>query len=245
MRKVVIFGATSAIAQAAARVFAESGDAVFLVARDRDKVDIVATDLTVRGVAEVRKEVLDLADIASHRGLIERIVQGFGKIDVALIAYGTLGDQRACERDFALAEKEFRTNFLSAASLITELANYFERQSSGVLAVITSVAGDRGRQSNYVYGAAKGGLSIFLAGVRNRLAASGVSVVNIKPGFVDTPMTASMRKGALFVTPDVIGQGIVKAINQRRNVAYLPWFWLWIMLIIKHIPEPIFKRLKL
>ena len=130
-------------------------------------------------------------------------------------------------------------------SFLTPVANYFEKLQKGTIAVGSSVAGDRGRQSNYLYGTAKGAKTIFLQGLRNRLTKSGVQVLTIKPGFVDTPMTAHIEKGPLFVDPEVIAQGIMKAIKNKRDVVYLPFFWRWIMLIIKLIPEKIFKRLSL
>lgn len=144
-----------------------------------------------------------------------------------------------------MAMMELQTNFTTVVSLLTLLANLFERQGRGSIAVISSVAGDRGRQSNYVYGAAKGALTIYLQGLRNRLAKANVHVLTIKPGFVDTPMTRDFKKGLLWVGPDVIARGIVKAIDKRKDVAYLPFFWRYIMFIIKIIPERIFKRLSL
>jgi len=141
--------------------------------------------------------------------------------------------------------KEFTTNCASVISLLRILADYFEQQRRGCIAVISSVAGDRGRQSNYVYGAAKGAVTVFLQGLRNRLYKSGVAVVTIKPGTVDTPMTAGMKKGLLFASASSVGQGIYKAMLARKEVVYLPWFWRPIMFIIRSIPEPIFKKLSL
>jgi short-subunit dehydrogenase len=156
-----------------------------------------------------------------------------------------LGDQKACEQDFSLAEKEIRTNFLSCVSLLTLISNEMEKEKAGTIAVISSVAGDRGRQSNYIYGSAKGALNLFLQGLRNRMYPLGVRVLTIKPGFVDTPMTAAFKKNILFAKPDQIARGIVKAIDRKKDVVYLPFFWWGIMAIIKAIPEWIFKRLKL
>lgn len=245
MRNILILGATSAIAQATARILAERGDRLFLVGRNAEKLKQVAEDLGARGAAEVITGVLDFANLEEHQQILSEVYDQFSPLDVVLIAYGSLGDQKACERNFSLAEYEFNTNFLSVCALLNELARHFEQQKKGVLAVISSVAGDRGRQSNYIYGAAKGGLSIYLQGLRNRLQPAGVQVVTIKPGFVDTPMTAHLDQGPLYVAPDVVARGIVKAMEKKKNVVYLPWFWRWIMLIIKSIPEPIFKRLKL
>ena len=168
-----------------------------------------------------------------------------GDLDVVLIAYGTLSNQVACEADAALTLRELNTNFLSVASLLTELANRLKHQGHGTLAVISSVAGDRGRPSNYVYGSAKGALSLFLQGLRGRLFHVGVHVLTIKPGFVDTPMTADVKKNPLFASPQRVGADIVRACDQGRNVLYTPFFWRFVMTVIRLIPEPLFKRLKL
>ena len=190
-------------------------------------------------------EALDLDDLARHEALVERAATALGGLDGALLAHGMLGDQEAAQRSYAEAEKVLRTNFLSAASLLTPLANRFEAQRAGTLVVISSVAGDRGRQSNYVYGASKGALSVFLQGLRNRLARSGVAVVTVKPGFVDTPMTAALKKNALFATPEQVARGILRAADSAQDEVYLPGFWRLIMFLIRAIPERIFKRLKL
>jgi short-subunit dehydrogenase len=171
--------------------------------------------------------------------------QALGGIDMALIAHGVLGDQDNAQADFTVAAAILHTNFLSAVSLITWLANYFEVRKRGTLAVISSVAGDRGRKSNYVYGASKGALNIFLDGVRNRIDRSGVHVLTIRPGFVATPMTAHLPKGPLFASPTKIAQGIIKAVKGRKDVVYVPAFWAPIMLIIRSIPQSIFKKMNL
>lgn len=245
MRKVLIIGATSAIAQETAKRFAEDGDQLFLAGRNPEKLDALVADLRVRGAGKTASMALDLNDFGQHPRLVNMAFEALGGLDTVLVAHGTLSDQKACEQDFQVALKEYHTNFLSAVSLLTLLANRFEAQGHGCLAVISSVAGDRGRQSNYFYGSAKGGLSVFLQGLRNRLAPSGVQVLAIKPGFVDTPMTAGFKKGALWVGPDVIAAGIHRAICRRSDEVYLPWFWRVVMIVIKNIPERIFKRLKL
>lgn len=245
MRRVVIFGATSAIAQETAKLFAARGDRIFLVARDPSRLEAIAADLQVRGAAQVAYEAADLDELERHRPLLEQAEGALDGLDTALIAHGTLGDQRGCEEDFDRALQEFQTNLLSPASILTHLANRFEAAGAGSIAVISSVAGDRGRQSNYVYGAAKAGLTAFSSGMRNRLHRRGVHLLTIKPGFVDTPMTAQFPKGPLFVAPQVVARGIVRAIDKRRSSVYLPWFWRPIMAVIRAIPEPIFKRLSL
>ncbi|MDC0713067.1 SDR family oxidoreductase [Stigmatella sp. ncwal1] len=245
MKKVLILGATSAIAQATVRLLAARGAALYLVGRNAANLDAVAKDAATRGASKVEQQSLDLDDTAAHESLVERAAQALGGLDSALIAHGVLGEQKACERSWTEAEKVLRTNFLSAASLLTVLGNRFEAQKSGTLVVISSVAGDRGRQSNYVYGASKGALTVFLQGLRNRLASSGVAVVTVKPGFVDTPMTAHVAKNKLFATPEQVARGILRAADGRKNEVYVPGFWAIIMLIVRTIPEGIFKRMKL
>ena len=245
MLKVLIIGATSAIAEATARRYAQRGARVFLVARNTTRLADLAADLRVRGAAEVGHAVLDVNDLAAHAGVLDHAWQWLDGINVALIAHGTLPDQAACETSVQTALAEFATNASSTIALMTALAPRLEAQRQGVLAVISSVAGDRGRQSNYLYGAAKAAVSTFASGLRQRLAKAGVYVLTIKPGFVDTPMTREFRKGVLWTTPDAVAKGIVRAADRGRSVVYLPGFWLPIMLIIRHIPEFVFKRLKL
>jgi NAD(P)-dependent dehydrogenase (short-subunit alcohol dehydrogenase family) len=247
MRKILILGANSAIARAYARREAEGGASLFLVSRSASKLAATVDDLKVRAGAEGRVfgEAADLTDVSRHEALIAAATGRLGGLDVVLVAHGELGDQKAAERDFGVAAQILTTNFLSPVSLLSSLANHFETQKHGTLAVITSVAGDRGRQSNYVYGTSKGALSIFLAGLRHRLWRAGVSVVDLKLGFVDTPMTAELPKGPLWAKPDAVARGIQRAIARRCSVAYVPWFWRYIMLIVRNVPERLFLRTKL
>lgn len=246
MNNWIVVGACSAIAEATARIWAARGGKLFLLARNQEKLEMLAQDLKVRGAQDVHIKLFDACDYTSHKGLLLEAEQKLGKVDGIFVAHGTLPDQSACEADFSVAEKEFNTNGLSVISLVTEAANYFSAQREGNIAVITSVAGDRGRQSNYLYGSAKASVSTFLEGVRNRLAKQGVNVLTIKPGFVDTPMTDGMDKsGPLWAQPEDVAMSIIKGIDKKRNVIYVPWFWQIIMLIIRHIPEFIFKKLSL
>ncbi len=246
MRNILIIGATSAIAEATARRFAATGARFYLVGRNTERLTAIARDLEIRTGQPAAHESLNLDQIDQHPALLERVSQTFGGIDIALIAHGTLPDQNACQQSVEKTLAAIHTNALSVISLATLLANDFETRGRGTLIAISSVAGDRGRQSNYVYGAAKGMVSLFLQGLRNRLSSQGVQVITVKPGFVDTPMTAAFeKKGLLWAQPDQIAQGIVAAVERGRNEIYLPGFWRWIMLIIQHIPEGIFKRLKL
>ena len=245
MQKILIIGATSAIAEATARRFAQRGDALYLLARNGERLGHLLADLKLRGAASTAGARFDANDFAAHAGAIEDAAAAMGGLDAVLIAHGTLPDQKACEADPALALREIGTNALSVISLLTLIGNRFEAQRAGAIAVIGSVAGDRGRQSNYVYGSAKGMLAIFLQGLRNRLQKAGVGVLTIKPGFVDTPMTAAFPKGPLWATPDQVAQAIVKAMDRRADVLYTPFFWLGIMAVIRAIPESIFKKLSL
>ena len=188
---------------------------------------------------------MDVLDCGRHEATIREAEARLDGLDAVLIAHGTLPDQSACERSFELTRAEFETNCLSTLSLLTHLANHFQPRRHGTIAVISSVAGDRGRRSNYVYGAAKGAVSIFLQGLRNRLHPSGVRVVTIKPGFVDTPMTVAFRKNALWAQPEGVAKGIYRAMAGGTDIAFVPWFWRWIMVLIRTIPEFVFKRLSL
>lgn len=245
MEKLAVFGATSAIAQATARHFAADGARFFLVGRNEEKLRHVADDLTVRGARLAETRTADLTQLNRHDELVRAADAALGGLDAALIAHGSLSDQKACERDVECLLREFATNALSFLSLLTLLANYFEARRAGTLAAITSVAGDRGRESNYVYGAAKAAVSTFLGGLRLRLRKAGVQVVTIKPGFVDTPMTAAYPKNLLFASADRVGRGIYRAMRRGRGVVYLPWFWRPLMRVIRELPEPLFRRLPL
>src|SRR5215467_13056020 len=196
----------------------------------------MAEDLRVRGAAQVETIALDANEMPRHESALAQAERALGGLDTVLIAHGTLPDQQACQSSVEATIEAFTTNTLSAISLLTLIANRFEQQRTGTIAVISSVAGDRGRQSNYVYGTAKSALSTFTQGLRNRLSRSGVSVVTIKPGFVDTPMTAAFKKGALWATPQAVARSIHRAMTKGQDIVYTPWFWRWIMAIIRAVP---------
>ena len=244
MRKVFIAGATSAIAQETARLFATEGAALFLVARNAERLAAVAEDLRVRGAARVEAVAADLNEFDRHPALVEQAAHALGGLDILLVAHGILGDQKVCEVDFARARQVIDTNFTGVVSLLTPAAAFFEQQKSGCIVVLGSVAGDRGRQSNYVYGSSKAALDVFLQGLRNRLYPAGVRVVTVKPGFVDTPMTAQIQKNALFAHPATVARGIWTAIAKGKDITYLPAFWWPIMIAVRHLPEVIAKRFK-
>lgn len=240
VREVVVVGATSAVAQAAIRLWAARGAALALVGRSEDALQRVAADARVRGAAAVTTHAGDLSDAAFIDSLCTTVAPV-----VALVAHGSLTDSARAEASADYLDYELTLNFVSTAQWMQRLALSCERAGGGTVVAISSVAGDRGRGSNHAYGAAKAGVTAFCSGLRARMSARGVHVVTVKPGFIDSPMTAHIaKKGALWATPEAIATGILAAINKRRDVVYLPGFWALIMLIIKHVPERIFKRLK-
>jgi short-subunit dehydrogenase len=238
-------GATSAIAEATARRFAARGDALFLVARNAQRLQAVADDLNIRGAHMAATYLFDACEMDGYSNMLDAAAAQMGGIDAALIAHGTLSDQLACQVSIDLLSQEFATNALSFMGLCTHLANRFEAQRHGVIAVISSVAGDRGRQSNYVYGAAKAAVTAFTSGMRQRLYPQGVGVVTIKPGFVATPMTSAFKKGLLWASPETVARSIVQAMDKGTPVVYAPWFWRPIMWVVTSVPEFIFRRLRI
>ncbi len=246
MKNILVIGATSAIAIACSRLWAVEDAAFFLVGRKADRLQQTADDLSTRGASAVHTHVVDLNELDKHEKLIELCFSELGKIDVALIAYGTLPNQQACEQDVDETIRAFYSNGLSVIALLTLIANKMEVQAEGSIIVISSVAGDRGRFSNYVYGSAKAAVSAFCEGLRARLFNAGVHVLTIKPGFVDTPMTKNLSFPKFLVaSPEKVAGDIVTAVSKKKNVIYTPWFWRFIMFVIVHIPGFVFKRLKL
>jgi short-subunit dehydrogenase len=241
---VLILGATSAIARGTAAAFAARGDNLYLASRDLEELNRIAADLQIRYGVKVTCSLFDAAATETHPAFFADVLKEVQELTGVVVAFGLLGDQQAA-REFELAEKIIASNFTGAVSILSICANYFEPLKRGFIIGITSVAGDRGRQSNYVYGAAKGAFSLYLQGLRNRLFASGVRVITIKPGFVDTAMTFGLPGLFLVASPQNIGKQIVRTLSKAADIVYLPGFWRYIMLIIKHIPEPIFKRLKM
>ncbi len=240
MNRVLVLGATSAIAQQVARAYAERGAALFLVARSEERLLAVADDLRVRG-GQVETAVADLDDEAVHEELLARAAP----LGIVFLAYGVLGDAQRAQESAEAAQAILRTNLSSPVSLLTRAAQRLEAQGSGCIVALASVAGDRGRGSNAVYGAAKAGLSAFLSGLRNRLSRSGVRVITVKPGLVDTPMTGHLPKNRLYSSPERVARDLLRGIDGTADVIYTPWWWRWIMLVVRLIPERLFKRLSL
>lgn len=244
-RRVIVLGATSAIAQATARRYAAEGGSLLLAGRDAQKLETIATDLRARGAAAATVETLDLARPVDAAAQLGAMAARIGGVDDVLLAYGVLGDQARAENDLDEARRLLAVNFTSAAEWCLAAANLLEAQGRGTLLVIGSVAGDRGRQSNFVYGAAKGGLGVLVQGIAHRLAlrGNGARAVLIKPGFVDTPMTGHLAKGGpLWASPDAVAGVIHRAAYDGGPVVYAPWFWRFILLIIRLVPASIFHK---
>ena len=242
---VLLVGATSSIARALAHQLAQQGTALHLAARDGAELERVAKDIAIRYQAPISWSAFEALDYSTHPELLQKAIDHLGKLDGVVVSLGELGDQQQAQQDFSQAQRIIHSNYTGVASLLTHAANYLEAQSSGFIVGISSVAGDRGRQSNYVYGSAKGALTLFLQGLRNRLAPRGVHVLTVKPGFVDTKMTFGMPGLFLVASPEEIAASILKALKKKKNTVYLPWFWFPIMTIIRAVPEFIFKKMKL
>ncbi len=245
MSKILILGATSPIARALALRFAADGAQLFLAARDANEVDRVASDVAVRSGIPALSGTFDAADFAAHDGFIRDAATKLGGLDGVVVCFGTLGDEDAAQIDPAAALATVHQNFTGAVSLLTIAARHLEQQRSGFIIVIGSVAGDRGRARNYVYGSAKGALALFTQGLRGRLAQAGVHVMTVKLGTVDTRMTWGREGTRLTVAPVQAADSIYEAWRSRAEVVYVPWFWRVIMGVVQLIPERRFKRLTL
>ena len=249
-QKIVVLGATSRVAQEIARLAAAGHKELLLVGRRPERLAAVAGDLVARGAARVECISADLGDIAAHPALVDQIRAKMPDFDTLLLAYGSLTEQARAEdsADYALAE--LNTNFTSAVSLLTRLSPILlsttpKPRRGGCIAVIASVAGDRARRSNYIYGTAKGALALFAQGLRAKLYSAGVRVLTIKPGPVSTPMTAHMPGSRNFADPAAVARAVYREMEHgSRDILYVPGRWRWIMTVIRLIPEKIGKRLK-
>jgi len=241
MKNVLILGATSDMAQAIARKFAAEEWGLILAALEPDLLEPIAGDLRVRSRGPVTALAFDATDFASHRAFYESLSE---KPDVVICVFGYMGDQMAARTDFDEVHRTIDINLTGAISILNVVAADFEKRGQGAIAGISSVAGDRGRQSNYIYGCAKAGFTAYLSGLRNRLAKKGVHVMTVKPGFCRTKMTENMELPAsLTAEPDQVADAVFKGLEKKKNVVYTLWMWRYIMLIIRHIPEPIFKKM--
>ena len=244
-RKALILGAKSAIGQSLAKRLAIEGYDLVLAARNTEDLLPFVSDLQIRYSSESFLIDFDALNTDELSSFPKRVEQLSGPINLAILVYGYLGNQNEGEKTTKEMLKILNTNFTSAALILGHLANYFEEKGKGGIIGISSVAGDRGRKSNYLYGASKGALTILLQGLRSRLQSKDVHVLTVKPGFVDTPMTKGIKGLFLVAHPDRVAIDILKAYFKKQDVIYTPWFWKWILLIIRLIPEKIFKRLSL
>jgi decaprenylphospho-beta-D-erythro-pentofuranosid-2-ulose 2-reductase len=244
---VLVIGASSGIGREVAYALSDQARSTILASRDEKELQTVAGDLSIRYAAQCHTLALDLTLPETHADRLSECLRLAGHAGLAgvILCSGFSGDQKRAEVSWAETRHILEANFLGCVSLLNQLAEYFEARRSGFICVVTSVAGDRGRQSNYIYGAAKAGMAAYLQGVRNRLHESGISVITIKPGYVDTPMTFGKPGTFLVAKPASVARSILTAIQGRKHVTYTPWFWWWIMLAIRSIPEPAFKRLRL
>ena len=242
---VLILGATSAIARHVAAAFARRGHALYLAARDAREAERAAADLRIRFGVRVESGEFDAEDYEGHAEFLRRVVESVGEPHGVVLAFGYLGEQELAERDFDESGRIIGRNFAGAVSVLNLCAERLEARRGGFVVGISSVAGDVGRQSNYLYGSSKAGLNVYLQGLRNRLFHAGVRVLTVKPGFVDTPMTYGMPRLFLVASPERVGEGIVRALRRGREVVYLPWFWRYVMLALRLMPEGVRKRLKL
>lgn len=240
---VLILGAVSGIAQATARLYAAEGATIGLAGRNADRLKAIADDLTARGAAKIEIFEVDFTTAAAAETLAD-MADKLGGIDHVILAYGLLGDQARAEHDLDAAQEIIDVNFRSAAGWALATADMLEKRGTGSLVVLGSVAGDRGRRSNYVYGAAKAGLAALVEGVDHRFAGRGPRAVIIKPGPTDTAMTAGMKKGGpLWATPETVAAIVRKAADRGGPVVYAPARWWLIMTIIRNIPAAVFNKM--
>ena len=243
MSYVLIIGAKSDIAKATAREYAKNGYNLYLAARDVNELEAFANDITVRTQKTVKLVELDILDYENHRTFYDQLEE---KPLGVISAVGYLGDQEKAQSDFSEAQKIINTNYTGVVSLFNVIAEDFEKRRNGFMVGISSVAGDRGRKSNYVYGSAKAALTAYLSGLRNRLHDAQVHVLTVKPGFVDTKMTEDMDlPEKLTAQPEEVAEDIYTAQQKSKNIVYTKWIWKWVMLVIRIIPEFQFKKMSI
>jgi len=245
MPTLLVLGATSDMAVAIARKFAAGGFDIQLAARHSGRLRPLQSDLTIRYSVTCTIHEFDAGQTATHAAFLASLPT---RPDMTICVFGYLGDQQLAESDWTECERILQTNYVGAVSILNLVASDYAAKGSGLIAGISSVAGERGRQSNYFYGSAKAGFTAYLSGLRNRLFRKGVHVLTVQPGFVYTKMTENMPlpgPALLVATPEIVATAVFRAIQKKKNVIYVKWFWRWIMLIIKSIPESIFRKLKM
>ncbi len=244
LEKIVILGATSGIALEVERRLARYGLEMLLVARSAERLAALQSDLLARGAREVLTCAADLSSVRGHARIFDFVQRSFPTYDTVLLTYGSMQEQKEAEEFVDMLVDELNTNFVSASAILSLFAADLEKRRTGCIAALTSVAGDRGRRSNYIYGSAKGALSLFLQGLRSRLHPAGVAVITIKPGPVQTPMTDHLPHAERFADPELVARDIVGALDRRApDVLYTPWYWRHIMRAVRQVPERFFKRM--
>lgn len=245
MKQVLIIGATSGISKEIAHHLASKKVNLILAGRDTEEINRLANDLEIRYGMISNPIYFDALKEENHSSFFDKCIDLAGDLDGIIVSYGVMYDQKELERDHTLIKNMVHINFSSVVCILEKAAQYFEQKQQGFICVISSVAGDRGRRNNYIYGASKGALTVYLQGLRNRLARAKVRVLTVKPGFVDTKMTYGLVKPSLLVaSPNKIAKSIYKSLIKRKEVLYTPWYWFYIMQIIRFIPEKIFKFIK-
>lgn len=246
MPSVLVLGATSTIARAVAAEFAAHGYDLILAGRDREELEAQAADLALRYGVGTKAQLFDVLNFEAQGAALESCLSEEGDaLEGAILSIGYLGNQAAAQTDWREARQILDVNFTGCVLTLDLVARHLEPRRRGFICALSSVAGDRGRQSNYFYGAAKAGLTVYLQGLRNRLYRSGVPVITVKPGFVDTRMTFGRPHLFLVARPESVARGIYRAVVEKKDVLYLPWLWRWIMFAIRALPESLFKRLRL
>ncbi len=244
-KSVIILGGTSGVARYIARQFGMRGYTVGVAGRDREELDILAADVRARYAVACSVLPFDATAFDTHGDFLDQCAQVFGEIPGGVVlCFGYMADQALAQKDFEVARRTLDTNFTGAVSILERFADAYEKRGYGFIAALTSVAGDRGRKMNYIYGASKAGLTTYLQGLRNRLHPSGIRVTTIKPGFMDTAMTYGMKlPRPLVAAPEAAAKSMVDKIVRGKDMAYVPFFWRYIMWIIKNIPEWQFKKM--
>lgn len=243
MSTVLILGAASDMAVAIAKKYAAEGHAIQLAARNIQRLQPLLSDISIRYNTTCTAHEFDALNFNSHQAFFDQLPV---KPDITVCLFGYLGENETARANWAESEKIIHTNYTGAVSILNVVSNYYAAQKKGVIAGISSVAGERGRQSNYIYGSAKAGFTAYLSGLRNRMFPEHVHVVSVQPGFVYTRMTENLTLPPLLTAqPEQVANTVYKAVAGKKNVVYVKWFWRWIMLVIKSIPEFMFKKLKL
>lgn len=243
MPTVLILGAASDMAVAIARKMATQGYSIQLAARNVERLLPLRSDIELRYQTTCSVHEFDATNFSSHTGFFQSLNS---KPDVTICVFGYLGENEIARENWSEAEKIINSNYTGAVSILNVVSNYYAAQKKGTIVGISSVAGERGRQSNYIYGSAKAGFTAYLSGLRNRMFKESVHVVSVQPGFVYTRMTESLTLPPLLTAkPEQVAEAVYKAIVKKKNTIYVKWFWRWIMLIIKCIPEFMFKKMKL